>query len=172
MNCALEFEYTFNEYVEANRSHFRLRRLVEIAWYFVAPLLLFALAYTIVETVLYQSEPVSVNQFSGDAFLVAIIFASSPFSFRFMMRRQWKRQPQLHRRVKYEIDPDSVRVTTETSTGEMTWANFIRFVESKNLFLLYPNKIVFHMIPKRAFASAEEMDSFRELATSKIAPSK
>jgi hypothetical protein len=171
-SITLEFEYTFEDYLEASRTHDRRRRFKDILWYVTASMVLFGVGFTVVNTFWQDPKPLELNQVGGLLIGGAVLFLSSPFFFRLIVRNRWKMQPLLHRKISYEIDPDLVRVATETSTGEMKWANFTRFVESKNVFLLYPNKLTFHIIPKRAFACANDMESFRELATSKIPPSK
>jgi hypothetical protein len=168
MNTTLEFEYTFKEFLEANRTHARRRRYTDIVWYFIATIFVSWAGITVVDAFSEDSKQWEISQVTGVLFAAVFLFLWSPFFFRLMVRKRWKMQPVLHKMIKYEITPDLVRIVTETATAEMTWASFTRFKESKGVFLLYPNKLVFHMIPKRAFASADEIESFRVLVASKI----
>jgi hypothetical protein len=174
VSIALEFEYTSKDYLEASRTHARRRRFTDILWYFIVSMFVFLAGFTVIDALWLDTRPINLTltQVGGYLLVAFFLFLWSPFFFRLMVRKRWKMQPQLLKKISYEINPDMVRVVTETSTGEMKWASFTRFVESKNVFLLYPNKLVFHIIPKRAFASTSDMESFRDLATSKIPPSK
>ena len=169
MTFDLEFDYTFEDYLEASRLSSRRRRLATVSWYFLAIMFILAAIFTAVEAVLH--DPISV---SIEEMLIAAVFLflTSPLFLRIIVRVRWKMQPQLQSRVHYQITPDAVRAATNTSKGETTWEGFVRFIETKNVFLLYPNKLIFHIIPKRAFASPDELASFRALATSKIPPPK
>jgi hypothetical protein len=165
---ALEFEYTFEEYLEASKAHVRRGRLATVAWYFFAIMFTLAASFTLVQAIWH--ERTNLSQYGALLIPAFVVFVTSPFFFRLMARQRWKQQRQAT--INYEITPDVISVKTKTSTAEMTWGTFNRFVETKNVFLLYPNKLVFHIVPKRAFASPHELASFRELATSKIPPSK
>jgi len=169
VNFALQFDYTFEDYLEAARAHGKRSLLFTVSWYFIATIVALAAGVTAVQAI--QQEPVSLNVL-GMLIPASFLFVTSPLFVRLMARKQWNQQPQSQGRIDYEITPDVLRAATKTSTAEMTWAGFIRFVETKNLFLLYPNKLIFHIIPKRAFASLDELASFRELAASKIPSSK
>ncbi|HKF57944.1 MAG TPA: YcxB family protein [Blastocatellia bacterium] len=169
MNLTLDFEYTFEDYLEASKAHGKRRPWLTLSWYFIAAVFTLAAGVTAVAAIQREGTSVSVVEVLVPAFF---LFVTSPFFFRLMARQRWKQQPQLQARINYEITPDLVRVATKAATSEMKWASFIRLVETKNVFLLYPNKLIFHIIPKRAFADSDELASFRELATSRIPPSK
>jgi len=45
----------------------------------------------------------------------------------------------------------------------MNWRAFIRCIETPHLFLLYHSPQLFNLVPKRAFANAEQLEEFRSL---------
>ena len=47
-------------------------------------------------------------------------------------------------------------------TAELNWDAFPRYAETKNLFMLYVQSRLFHVIPKRAF-TPEDLLAFREM---------
>ena len=49
----------------------------------------------------------------------------------------------------------------------MEWTNFIRYLESKTLFLLYTSPACFNIVPKRALTPSET-ESFRGLLQEKM----
>jgi YcxB-like protein len=56
-------------------------------------------------------------------------------------------------------------ITQEMATGkaELSWSNFIKFRETADLFLLFPQKHLAFPLPKRAFADEKEIQAFRKL---------
>jgi hypothetical protein len=51
--------------------------------------------------------------------------------------------------------------------SRMDWKAWIKAVETRDFFLLYPAATIMHIVPKRAFSGAAEVDAFRELLKSK-----
>lgn len=77
--------------------------------------------------------------------------------------RLWSRQCQLHRPFVVDVFPDKLRVFEPFSSHEFAWEYYQGFVETPNLFVLYPSQLTFSIFPKRAFASSEDRQTFREL---------
>jgi hypothetical protein len=121
---------------------------------------------------LLDPRPLELSWLSDYLFVVIVLLVGSPFFFNLLLRLRWRIQSDLRKKIRWEISPDNLRVLTPNSTSEMTWAAFSGFVESKNLFLLYPSKLMFYMFPKRAFGSSDAVESFRELIKSKVPPRK
>jgi hypothetical protein len=48
------------------------------------------------------------------------------------------------------LDKAGVHWRWEGGSADVEWKTFIRFLECKNLFLLYYSPVVFVMVPKRA----------------------
>lgn len=90
----------------------------------------------------------------------------------------WLNQRQLKRRYQQEcgvkgtlhlvIDGTGVDIKSANSEGKLLWGGFQRLVEDEGTILLYQSSFVINMIPKRAFASGAELESFRQLAREKI----
>jgi hypothetical protein len=51
--------------------------------------------------------------------------------------------------------------------SRLEWKAWIKAVETRDFFLLYPHATIMHIVPKRAFPGAAEVDAFRELLRSK-----
>ncbi len=58
----------------------------------------------------------------------------------------------------YAVEASELKLTLSepASYSEIQWRAFSRFVETENLFLLYPAEDLFHIIPKRAFSTLED----------------
>ena len=70
----------------------------------------------------------------------------------------------------WRFSDEGVEFRGPTVEAKFLWSTWIAFAESAECFLLFPQREQAHMIPKRAFASAEEIDRFRSLARGRIVP--
>jgi YcxB-like protein len=77
-------------------------------------------------------------------------------------RRQFTKQPAAHGAKTVLLDSLGVHWRWNGGSSDVEWRNFIRWVESKNEFLLYSSPACFNIVPKRAFTSEQlaEMRSF------------
>ncbi len=72
--------------------------------------------------------------------------------------------------VQYQATDEGLVIVNQFSENKLTWENFQRVIDSKEVFLLIysTNKNMFQMIPKRAFSSIEDELAFKNLAYQKI----
>jgi hypothetical protein len=84
------------------------------------------------------------------------------FVFRRLTRRMYMAQPSLMRPKTLELSDDEATVSDELSRLTYKWPAFVRFIETRNLFLMYVSEVMFHIVPKRAFDSQCELDEFRQ----------
>jgi hypothetical protein len=96
----------------------------------------------------------------------------SPWGMRLINYVLWNIHRSLHKVITFEINDRSVVAATESWRSEMNWETFTRFVESRNVFVLYTNGYIFYMLPKRAFDGEAEVAKFRELAQSRVSGGK
>jgi len=88
--------------------------------------------------------------------------------WKILAARYYNKNPSLQKDYRVQIDEDGVEYWAQDMHSKSGWSNLLRWQESKNLILLYPNTRIFTMLPKRAFASGE-VDQLRELLARKIA---
>jgi hypothetical protein len=60
-------------------------------------------------------------------------------------------------------------ISDSTARHELQWSHFTRCVESLNLFMLYIGGLSFYVVPKRAFATVEELAEFRRRVQESVA---
>jgi len=89
-----------------------------------------------------------------------------------VMRRAWRALPNLRGQHETEIVAEHVIIATPASRSQLMWNGIICFAESENLFLLYPNLLSFHIIPKRAFADEAQVIAFRNMLDHLVKPIK
>lgn len=96
----------------------------------------------------------------GVVALAAVLTARAQ---RFGVRLAWEGQQHLH--LPFTLDASVAGLTVVSSNGrhEYPWRGVTAFVETPNLFLVHVADLAFQIVPKRAFASDEERDAFRNM---------
>ncbi len=150
----LDYDLTENDFLEAQRRHGGIRaRLVQV-W----GILLVAAA--VISAI---SHPHSYS-----AFILPLLFGFFLlFGTRLLTRSSFRRDPRLQQHFQAVISDTGIDFSNPTGSTQSTWSAFTRYVESRNLFLLYQAPHVFNVLPKRAFASGDE-ESFRGLLNAKL----
>jgi hypothetical protein len=77
--------------------------------------------------------------------------------------RHWQNRPDLHRHQTLDISAPGVVFSDTDSRREYQWTAFLKGEETRYLFLLFSWEYGATMIPKRAFASSEELEAMRNL---------
>jgi hypothetical protein len=65
--------------------------------------------------------------------------------------------------ITYEFSPEGVSYNGPTGSGQAAWTAYLRIRETSEQFLLYIQKQLANVIPKRAFPSETETEQFRQL---------
>ena len=84
------------------------------------------------------------------------------FAMRFSVERSFKRDFSKHSNTEFVASPSRVEFINAIGSADLSWAAFTRYLETKDLFMLYAQSSVFHIIPKRGFA-AEDLLFARQL---------
>lgn len=85
-----------------------------------------------------------------------------------VFRRVYRRNSRMFGERKVTISETGIVSDTQLGRAETTWNNYERFRETSNLFLLYQSADLIGILPKRVFASQEELDRIRTLLGSRI----
>jgi len=94
-----------------------------------------------------ESETVSEHRgLDGDGFVPYVSLEASSLAI-------FSRGYRLRDKFAAVISDSEVDVSSSTATLKYSWNPFIRYAETKNLFLVYPSPRVFNILPKRAFNS-------------------
>jgi hypothetical protein len=80
----------------------------------------------------------------------------------------WRGTPSLHIESEYVIGEENIHIKNAVANASVQWEAFIKFGDTKSLFLIYVSKNLAHIIPKRTFQSPDQMDAFREILRRKI----
>jgi len=85
-------------------------------------------------------------------------------------KRARKDQPNEQPHQKWDLADSGVIIDLGTSRTQMQWGAFCRSLEASTVFLLYATQYSYHVVPKRAFASAEQTAEFADLVHRHIQP--
>jgi hypothetical protein len=86
-------------------------------------------------------------------------------------RTQFRKQPSAHGPRTVRLDDAAIHSQWDGGTSDVQWETFMRALESKTQFLLYPSPAYFFKVPKRAL-TPEQLAEFRALLALKIPSSK
>ena len=104
-------------------------------------------------------------------FLAGIIpFFETWFDVFYSIRiaRAFKTQKQMKEKIEFTFNEDGTSFKRELYSSQQKWAYYRSILEGQNVFLLFINKKTYSVIPKRCFASEDELASFRKFADPKI----
>jgi hypothetical protein len=110
---------------------------------------------------------VSVLQFVFLGFIIWFFVIRLLFS-KSVGKRMLRKNPQLAERQEFTLAEQNITSRTATSTTTTQWSHFVHLAETKSLFVLLSGGQVSLMLPKRAFASPQEIDEFRGFAQAHI----
>jgi hypothetical protein len=92
-------------------------------------------------------------------FLYAMVYVGSYSSARSILRNT----PALQGSTVWAFTENGISVVGPTARGELQWNSFLRVRETREQFLLYQNKNLANVIPKRSFATHTEISRLREM---------
>lgn len=100
--------------------------------------------------------------------IVGSLLALFPFLRRWLYLRAFRSNPKFHLPTEADFGEDVIVTRSEIANAELKWDLYRQVLESENAFLLMHGKQTFSLLPKRAFASDEEIVEFRSLAARKL----
>jgi hypothetical protein len=82
-------------------------------------------------------------------------------------KKNWQRLANQHRAKSAEISADGICIIDEESRSQYQWTAIAKVVDTPSLLLIYLDELIFHIVPKRAFAVEAELDQFWKLVGDK-----
>jgi hypothetical protein len=90
----------------------------------------------------------------------------------FNARRQFSDRPNLAESVTYTFTSDEFSSVGPDASWSLAWRNFKFARETNSLFLLYHGKNIAVIVPKHFFENAWQIDQWRGLVWTRLAPGK
>ncbi len=156
----LEYRLTFNDYLEANQAHVKSQRF-SYFFLWVGSIFLMVRGFDCI---------LSGNIWIFFFFVILGIFANPSFNplQRYYLARTWESQPSIRKPITIEITKEGITLYSPYFKSNLKWKIYIRFIETKNLFMIYQSNRFFNLFPKRAFSSDEQVNEFRDLLRTMI----
>ncbi len=105
--------------------------------------------------------------FSGMSFVWLVCILLAP---HWKAARQWKTQLYLRKPATVRFDEGGLGVKAADSSFSAGWRTILSVWETRTLFALYYAPSMAYLVPKRFFKSADDMEAFRAIVGSAIAP--
>jgi hypothetical protein len=101
--------------------------------------------------------------------LMPYIFFVAPY---FSAKKQLRTNPHLGGPTTVTISNTGLDTIGPHSEAHLDWAGVVKARETKTLFLIYPQRAVTQVLPKRLFLSAEDESRVREILRSHVKDAK
>jgi hypothetical protein len=156
------FTPTRSDYIRTLRA-FTLRQKSTFTIFII---LVFLSLCTVIASI-YQPTPIYV-WFFPLALISYILF--SLLIIPITVGEKVEKNERLRCATTWEVDEKTVTIRTPFSSTSFDWGTFRQACETSEHYLLVyaVNKQMFQLVPKRAFASAEQQASFRKLLEAKF----
>jgi hypothetical protein len=108
--------------------------------------------------------------FLGGAFLAMFTVWMHFIGIPRGVRRRFKQQKALQRPYTVDWNDEKLTVEGEDVHAGIRWSDFIRWREDEGLFLIYSNRILFRILPKRTFPDQTSIAELSRLLQAKVGP--
>lgn len=95
-------------------------------------------------------------------FLVGVYLLYCGLAVRYYFRRSYRKDQRFKHDFTAEMSDQGIHVVTPFSDSQIKWNGFVRFLESKDIFMVFIAQWNFIVFPKRGFGPGET-DEFRAL---------
>ena len=159
----VNFRPTQRELFEAN-LFIGLRRFKR----YIYLLVLFSLFSSVVIVVAMLAGPEATKGFTPEVLFVIfaspLIFLATIVATSYFEARSFSSgKAPAPSSTRWRFSETGIITEDPTAATQLQWKVFLQVRETKTLFLLFSHQHYAHVIPKRAFASAEDLANFREL---------
>jgi len=181
----MEIQYSPADFLEARKLYLKTN-LAHKIWLvltalwalFLLPSIFFAAA---IPAIIIISSTLKINPpllklsmtFISDIFIFLI--GTVPFLgtwlqlfYRIRVARTFKTQKQMKEKIEFTFNEDGTSFKRELYSSQQKWAYYHSILEGQNVFLLFINKKTYSVIPKRCFASEDELALFRKFVRPKV----
>jgi hypothetical protein len=107
--------------------------------------------------------PLVIAGISSALFFPAILLSACYVTPYFAAKSSYRNNANLHSPFHWSFSEKLITQRMATGSSELLWSTFIKARETRELFLLYPQKHLAYPVPKRAFANEQQIVAFREL---------
>lgn len=85
-----------------------------------------------------------------------------PISVYFSAKKNYQSNGRISETINYEFDKDNIQVTGESFNSKLTWGKIYSVTENKEWILIWQNRQVANVVPKRDFKEGE-LQAFKSI---------
>jgi hypothetical protein len=166
---SFSFVPTKNDYLKAIWTYYFSNSIILVGLIFLV-LLVPLVILSVILLVALKSEvgtwlPITAIFILGSGFF-AFVLLINPL----ITANKVKNNERLNSPVQFEVSGDQLLIKNQFTETKLDWGSFQKVIETKDYFLLVHsvNKNMFQIVPKRAFSSSADEQTFRNLLTIKI----
>jgi len=160
----LEYRLTNQDYQEAYRANYQSQRISYwLLWLVAGLLVLVGFLYIVAPR---GDRPISL--FLGILSIGVGICLIPDVYHRLFFPGLWRSHPVLREPILLEITEDWLVYHSDSIQARIKWHVYTHFLETPNLFLIYPNQNLYGVLPKRALGSSDRISEFRQFLRLKV----
>jgi YcxB-like protein len=159
-----EYRLTNQDYQEAYKANYQSQRIGYWLLWLVAGLLF-------VVGCLYVVAPRGDLQISVLLGILSIglgICLIPEVYHRLFFSGLWRSHPVLREPISIEITEEWLVYHSDSIQAQIKWHVYTHFLETPNLFLIYPNHHLYGVLPKRALGNPDRILEFRHFLQQKV----
>lgn len=88
-----------------------------------------------------------------------------PTSVYFSAKKNYKANGRISETINYEFDKENIQLTGESFNSKLTWDKIYSVTENKDWILIWQNRQVANVVPKRDFKGGE-LQAFKDMVRS------
>jgi uncharacterized protein YneF (UPF0154 family) len=88
------------------------------------------------------------------------------------VKKYWNSNKRIQEEIKRIFSIEGIKAVSDSSSDFLKWDKIYKIVESKEDLLIFISTLESHIIPKRFFKSAEELEKVKEIIKQKVDPKK
>jgi hypothetical protein len=109
-----------------------------------------------------------VHTWSWICLSLGAVLLAGQIALEWKLRGLLRRQAAVSERTQVVVGDEGFGAESRGAKSQIAWQRFSDFRESEGHFLLYHSRDRYFVLPKRAFASAQDVAAFRALLQQKI----
>jgi len=153
----------FEEYLRLNFSLLLRDKRVWLSIFLVAMLVIMLVEKRITERQWADSEVKLILLLSLTVFLFLIL----PLLTYLRTKSYFEKNPLLSELTTFYFEPKRIEIVTLESHTTLTWRRIYKIREFNHYLLIYQNRHIAYVVPKKAFDSVSDMETVKEMIRTK-----
>lgn len=154
---------SFEEYLRLNFSLLLRSKIVWLSIFLATMLVIMLLEKRLTDGRWADSEVKLALLFSLTVFLFLVL----PILTYLRTKSYFEKNPLLSELTTFYFESERIEVVTSESHTTLTWRRIYKIREFKHYLLIYQNRHIAYVVPKKSFATPAEMEEVKEMIRTK-----